>query len=108
MIAFMAVSYIASTLFSLGVRKKFETEEVNTNQKDALVIGFIMGLINLAGYYSFLKALSVGPLSIIASITGMHFVIAIILSSVIYKEKLTGPRLLGIFLTILSIILLRL
>jgi uncharacterized membrane protein len=76
--------------------------------KDALIIGVIMGLINFAGYYSFLKALSTGPLSIIASITGMHFVISIILSALIYKEKLTLLRILGIFLTVLSIILLRL
>lgn len=105
--AFIAVSYIASTLFSLGLRKKLETEEARKTHKDALIIGVIMGLINLAGYYSFLKALSTGPLSIIASITGMHFVISIILSALIYKEKLTLLRILGIFLTVLSIILLR-
>ncbi len=105
--AFIAVSYIASTLFSLGLRKKLETEEAHKTHKDALIIGVIMGLINLAGYYSFLKALSTGPLSIIASITGMHFVISIILSALIYKEKLTLLRILGIFLTVLSIILLR-
>lgn len=105
--AFIAVSYIASTLFSLGLRKKLETEEAHKTHRDALIIGVFMGLINLAGYYSFLKALSTGPLSIIASITGMHFVISIILSALIYKEKLTPLRLLGIFLTVLSIILLR-
>ena len=105
--AFIAVSYIASTLFSLGLKKKLETEEARKTHKDALIIGVIMGLINLAGYYSFLKALSTGPLSIIASITGMHFVISIILSALIYKEKLTLLRILGIFLTVLSIILLR-
>jgi drug/metabolite transporter (DMT)-like permease len=106
--AFIAVSYIASTLFSFGLRKKLQTEETHKMHKDALIIGVIMGLINFAGYYSFLKALSTGPLSIIASITGMHFVISIILSALIYKEKLTLLRILGIFLTVLSIILLRL
>jgi len=106
--AFIALSYIISTLFSFGLRKTLEAEEVKNNQRDALIIGFCMGLINLAGFYSFLKALSLGPLSIIASITGMHFVIAIILSAVIYKEKLTASRILGVILTIISIILLRL
>ena len=106
--AFIAISYIVATFFSFGLRKKFQTEEANTNHKDALIIGFVMGLINFVGYYSFLKALSIGPLSIIVSITGMHFFIAIILSALIYKEKLTASRILGISLTILSIILLRL
>jgi uncharacterized membrane protein len=66
-----------------------------------------MGIINFAGFYSFLKALSLGPLSIIVSITGMHFVIAVILSALIYKERLTRLKLLGISLTIVSVIFLR-
>jgi drug/metabolite transporter (DMT)-like permease len=106
-VAFIAVSYILSTLFSFGLRKKLETEETKKNQKDALIIGVAMGVINFAGYYSFLKALSMGPLSIIASITGMHFVIAIILSGLVYQEQLTRWRIIGISLTIFSIILLR-
>ena len=105
--AFIAVSYIVSTVLSLGFRKKLQTEGVNTHRKDALTIGFFMGLINFAGYYSFLKALSTGPLSIIASITGMHFVIAVILSAVIYKEKIAPSRMVGISMTIVSVILLR-
>jgi drug/metabolite transporter (DMT)-like permease len=106
--AFIAISYMASTFFALGLRKRLQTEEANDSPKDALLIGFVMGLINLAGYYAYLKALSIGPLSIITSITGMHFIIAIILSALIYKEKLTPSRLLGISLTVVSIILLKL
>jgi len=105
--AFIAISYIASTLFSLGFRKKLRTEETHKMNKDALIIGVSMGLINFAGFYSFLEALSRGPLSIIASITGMHFVMSIILSALIYKEKLTSSRIFGICLTVLSIIFLR-
>ncbi len=105
--AFMALSYLCATLFSLGIRKKLQTGDATGSHKDALIIGFVMGLINFAGFYAFLKALSLGPLSIIASITGMHFVIAIILSLLIYREKLTPLRILGISLTIVSIILLR-
>ena len=107
-LAFIAISYLVSTLVSFGLRGKLQTEESNTNHKDALIIGFVMGIINFAGYYSFLKALSMGPLSIIVSISGMHFIIAIILSALIYKEKLTPSRILGISLTIISIIMLRL
>ena len=105
--AFIAISYILSTLFSFGLREKLQTKETHKTHKEALIIGVTMGIFNLAGYYSFLKALSMGPLSIIASITGMHFVISIILSTLIYREKLTRLRILGICLTILSMILLR-
>ena len=106
-IAFMSVSYITATLFSLGLRNKLQTEGAKTNHKDALLIGFIMGLVNFAGFYSFLKALSTGPLSIIASITGMYFVIAVILSALLYGERLTPLKIIGISLTIVSIIMLR-
>ncbi|MFH1241714.1 MAG: EamA family transporter [Pseudomonadota bacterium] len=106
-LGFIALSYLMGTLFSLGSTKGLEREEERGNLKEALIIGLVMGLINFAGFYSFLKALSVGPLSVIASITGMHFVIAILLSIVIYKERVTSMRILGILLTILSILFLR-
>jgi len=106
--AFMALSYLCATLFSLGIRKKLQGPRTTKGHKDAWIIGSVMGLINVAGFYAFLKALSIGPLSIIASITGMHFVIGIILSVLIYKENLTRLRILGISLTIASITLLRL
>jgi uncharacterized membrane protein len=76
--------------------------------KEALTIGFVMGLINFIGFYAFLKALSAGPLSIIISIVGMQFVIAVVLSAIIYKERMNFLRVLGILLTGVSILLLRL
>jgi drug/metabolite transporter (DMT)-like permease len=106
-IAFMAVSYFLATLFSFGFRRRLETEASRSNLRDALLIGLCMGLINFVGFYCFLQALGTGPMSVIASIMGMHFVIGIFLSAVIYKERLTGPRILGIGLTIVSVLLLR-
>jgi len=106
-LAFMAISYLFGTLVSFTLAKNQTVAGTDGNLKDALIIGFVMGLINFAGFYSFLKALSSGPLSIIVSITGLHFIIAIILSSLIYKERLTSLRVLGISTTILSILFLR-
>ena len=106
--AFMAISYTFATLLSFGFRKKAQSPGANTHHKDALLIGFFMGLINLAGFYCYLKALTTGPLSIVTSITAMHFVIAIILSALIYREKLNRWRITGIFLSMASILLLRL
>jgi drug/metabolite transporter (DMT)-like permease len=105
---FMAVSYFIGTLFSFALRRNLETAGTTSTHKDELVIGIMMGIINFAGFYSFLKALSLGPLSIVVSITGMHFVLAVVLSALIYKERLTPSKLLGISLTIVSVILLRL
>ena len=106
-LAFMTISYLFSTLFAIGLRNKPQHGLVHAKTKEALAIGFSIGIVNFAGYYAFLKALSIGPLSIVISIIGLHFVIAILLSVLIYKEKLTPSIVAGISLTILSVILLR-
>ena len=106
-LAFIALSYALSMLFSLTLRNRLQGTEENPNHRDALIIGICMGLINFGGFYALLRALSAGPLSIIISITGMYFVIAIVLSTVIYKEHLNRLRLSGIVLTVISIIFMR-
>ena len=105
--AFIALSYFLGTLFSFAFRNRLVPEKAGGSHMDAVIIGIAMGLLNFAGFYAFLSALAVGPLSIIVSIMGLHFVIPIILSTVIYSEKLTMFRILGVLLTIVSVILLR-
>ena len=105
--AFMALSYFMGTLFTFAFRSRLDTEKPGTLRSDAVIIGVIMGLLNFAGFYAFLSALAIGPLSIIVSIMGLHFIIPIILSTVIYSEKLTPLRILGILLTAVSVIFLR-
>jgi len=106
-LGFMALSYFLGTVFSAALIRKAGKEGARGNRKDAIRIGLLMGLINFVGFYTFLAALSLGPLSIIVSITGMHFVIAVLLSVIVYKEKLSGMRILGIGLAIVSILFLR-
>jgi len=107
-LAFIALSYTMGMMFSFSTRKRFHIDENNPNIKQALLLGFFIGLVNLAGFYLFLRALAAGPLSIIISITSMHFVVAIALTALIYREKITLPRLTGICLSVASIILMRL
>jgi uncharacterized membrane protein len=64
-----------------------------------------MGILNVAGYYVYLQALSHGPLSLVTVITSMHFAVGIILSILIYRERLTAMRFAGIALTIVSLAL---
>jgi drug/metabolite transporter (DMT)-like permease len=106
-LGFMTLSYFLGTLFSAALIRRSGKERSGASRKDAVRIGVLMGLINFAGFYTFLAALSVGPLSIIISITGMHFVIAVLLSVIIYKEKLSGMRIIGMALAIVSILFLR-
>ncbi|MBP1735108.1 MAG: prediced transporter protein [Deltaproteobacteria bacterium] len=108
-LSFLAFVYSIAALSSAALFKK---PNINTPQSDKAVatvtIGLAMGILNFFGYYAFLMALFKGPLSLVASITGMHFVVSVLLSILIYREKLTSARLVGFFLTILSIVLLSL
>ena len=106
--AFIAVSYIFSTFFSLLFHTRMFPDQKSTGDwKKGVMIGICMGLLNLAGFYAYLQALSLGPLSLVASINGLHFVVAVVLSVIIYQERLRKSGLLGIGLTVLSIFLLR-
>ena len=105
--AFIALSYFMGTLFSFAFRNRMKTETTEAFRSDAAIIGLIMGLLNFAGFYAFLSALVIGPLSIIVSIMGLHFIIPIILSTIIYSEKLTPLRIIGVLLTTVSVIFLK-
>jgi len=107
-LSFLSVVYTIAALSSLAFTKKQTPVVLQNTRRISLVIGVAMGLLNFVGYYAFLSALSDGPLSLVASITGMHFVVSVFLSILIYKERLTIIRVIGFILSILSIILLRL
>jgi drug/metabolite transporter (DMT)-like permease len=106
-LSFLTIVYTIAALFSLAFTKKQTPVESQGSRRITLVVGIAMGVLNFVGYYSFLSALSHGPLSLVASITGMHFVISVILSVFIYRETLTPGRVIGFLLTIASLLLLR-
>ncbi|HMB30838.1 MAG TPA: EamA family transporter [Desulfohalobiaceae bacterium] len=108
-LAFIALTYICSTGFSFIFSSvMFSSSQRNSgNALKSIVVGVTMGFLNLAGFYLFLEALATGPLSIVASIVGMHFVVAVVLSLFIYKEHITKWGILGLILTIVSIFFLQ-
>ena len=106
-LGYISVSYLYNIFFSLGLRKRLQTDRENPKHKNALILGIFIGVFNFAGFYILLKAFSTGPLSIIASISSLSFVIVIALSVLIYREKLTLWRIIGILLAILAVVLLR-
>lgn len=106
--AFIALSYFMGMLGALGLKQWSRKKDTDGGFLKTLPIGVAMGLLNFAGFYAFLTALTTGPLSVIAAITGMHFVIAIVLSMLIYKEKISRIGIAGVCMTIISILLLKL
>ncbi len=104
---FMAVSYSMSTLLILLVKSRLFPRLAGQRTGPALFIGLAMGVTNFFGYYALLRALADGPLAIIAPLVGMYFVMAVLLSFLIYRERITRLQLLAIVLTVVSILLMR-
>lgn len=105
--AFIAVSYGLSTIFAVIMGRSAATGKPPEKIRPALVIGVCMGVLNLAGYYAYLEGLSRGPLSLVTVITGMHFVVAVFFSLLIYRERLTPAHVAGLVLAALSLVLIR-
>jgi len=106
--AFIALTYTLSMVFSLGFRKPFEKGGANRHYGEALLIGLLAGLINFAAFFTLLQAMKTGPLSIIVPVVGMNFVIANVLAAAVYGEKLTPGKTAGILMTLLSLLLMKL
>jgi len=106
--AFITLSYIFSTLFTLALSPRMFAGTQDQGQgRLALGIGLVMGLLNLAGFYLFLKALALGPLSIVAVVNGMHFLVPVLLAVIFFKERLDASRLLGLGMALAALWLLR-
>ena len=106
-LAFITLSYLFGTAFAFGLRNRMVRKTTDGGNRDAVIIGISMGLLNLIGFYLFLLALDRGPLSIVVSIISLHFVIPIVLSALFYAEKLKKAHFIGICLTIVSVLFLR-
>jgi len=105
--AFIALTYFLSMLFSLGLRKPFENEGASRRHGEAMLIGILIGLVNFGAFFSLLQAMETGPLSIIIPVVG-NFVIANILAAVVYREKMTALKAAGILMTVFSLLLMKL
>ena len=104
LIPFIVCSYIIATIsLFLTNHKKIKR---NTT-KEVLGVSFLMSVLNFAGFYFYLKSLNIGPLAVISSINGLHFVVAVVLAVVIYKERTSKTNILSIILAIFSILLLK-
>ncbi len=106
-LAFIALSYFMGTLFSAALYRTRGAARGDAPVRKSLAIGAVIGIVNFAGFYSLLEALERGPLSIIIPVTGLYFVVAVILSVIVYREKLDAPRIGALVMTIAAIILIR-
>jgi len=104
--AFIALSYGINIVLSLVVKDRFRSDDKIKSKSQPLMIGAAIGVVNFLGFVTLLRAFAGGPLSIAAPLIGMAFVISIILSFILYREKVTMARVAGILLAVGATVLL--
>ncbi len=83
------------------------TKKKTKNIRKTIQLGIGIGVVNFIGYFALIFALENGPLSIISPMIIFSTVIAIILTSIIHKEKITRKQLFLVILAIFGIVLIR-
>jgi drug/metabolite transporter (DMT)-like permease len=92
------------TLADLKRRKtKLRLKEI----KEVFPISFFIAVINLIGWFAYLYALKSGPLSIVAIISSLAFIVPIVLSVFLRHEKITWKKSLVVGLSALIMVVLK-
>ena len=66
----------------------------------------LTGIIGYLGMFFFLNAVKVDSVAVVASITAVYPVVAIILAVIVLKERITYIQCVGMFLAITGVVLL--
>jgi drug/metabolite transporter (DMT)-like permease len=108
--SYMFVSYSLVVLYTFVLARvrassHCPAEEDKPGRRRTHLYGAGIGVLNFAGYFLILKALSSGPLALIQGISSTSFVIPILLAAVFFKERLTLRRSLVVVCAVVSVIL---
>ncbi len=68
-------------------------------------LGVLTGVLGYLGLFSFLQAVSKGPVSLAVPISALYPVLAVLLARIFLQETITSKQGLGIVLSIIAVIL---
>lgn len=110
--AYITCSYSLVFLFTL-FRRRFRTHPRTvanpvTHPHRFLCFGLAIGTLNFSGYYLVLTAFGSGPISLSQAIFSSSIIIPVVLSRILFGERLTPVRLAAILLAVLSVVLISL
>lgn len=108
---YIFISYTFVMIYTTLINKFITQKKERPNKiikKKTILFGIIIGILNFSGYFMVLKAFAIGPLSLIQGISSNSFIIPVILSVIVFKEKFTYKNLIVIILAIVSILLIKL
>ena len=108
---YIFVSYALVMIYTTIISRTFYRKKRKVGKsmyRKILLFGVIIGILNFAGYFLVLSAFATGPLSLIQGISSNSFIIPIILSVIVFKEKFSYKNAIVVFLAILSVLLIKL
>jgi len=107
---YIFVSYTLVFVYTTIIGQTFyrQQKDKKKQKKKIYSYGFIAGILNFGGYFLVLMAFETGPLSLIQGISSNAFIIPVILSVIIFREKFTIKNAIVIMLSIISILLIKL
>jgi drug/metabolite transporter (DMT)-like permease len=109
-INYMFVSYSLVVIYTFLINKLRPEQKEKTPFKfsdKTFLFGTGIGILNFAGYYFVLMAFSSGPLSLIQGVASNSFVISVLLSVIIFKEKFTLKNAIIVALALISIVFIK-
>ncbi len=96
----LAYMTIANLIMSITMFTNFKRQKIKLDlSKNSVSIALYLAAVNLIAWFSYLYAMKTGPLSLVATISGLAFVVPIILSIIFDKEKLNFSRFMIVVLT---------
>lgn len=109
-INYIFISYTLVMIYTFIINKYFYKQSENNktgNSRKVILFGIIIGILNFAGYYLVLSAFESGPLSLIQGISSNSFIIPVILSVIILKERFSYKNAVAVILSVISILLIK-
>ena len=76
-------------------------------RKISIMSGVVLGIVNFSAFFTALSALASGPGAIIFPMLGLNVAFIVVLSIVLFKERLNVRGIIGFILALVAILLLR-
>ncbi len=105
-LAFITLSYGLNIFISLVTMRSSKDTSKKQINGTSVVLGISIGAVNFLGFITLLQAFALYRLSVVATLVSLSFIVPIVLSMIIYKEKITYARVTGVVLAIGAAVLL--
>lgn len=106
----MALAYFFCTIFFCGAIFKNRTKlwTAKYSRVKITIVGAITGVTSYAGLYFYITALETGPASIVVTIFSLDMIFVLLMSYILFKERLNKNQTIGFMLSAVGFLLLSL